>query len=40
MAVKVERLETAPYMPCLKEVKVKTMGNIIQIQAIENCNRH
>ena len=40
MAVKVERLETAPSMPCLKEVKVKTMGNIIQIQAIENCNRH
>ena len=40
MAVKVERLETAPYMPYLKEVKAKTMGNIIQIQAIENCNRH
>lgn len=38
MAVKVERLDKCPAMPFLKEVKVTTMGNIVQIQAIENCN--
>lgn len=36
--VTIERLETAPFMPFLKTVKVKTMGNIVQIQALENRN--
>lgn len=38
MSVKVERLEKSPYMPFLEEVKVTEMGNIIEIQAIENRN--
>lgn len=38
MAVKVERLDKCPPMPFLETVKVTTTGNIIQIQAIENCN--
>ena len=37
-SVKVERLEKSPYMPFLEEVKVTEMGNIIEIQAIENRN--
>ncbi len=38
MAVKVECLDKCPLMPFLKEVKVTTMGNIIQLLAMESCN--
>ena len=38
MAVKIEYLDKYPHMPFLDSIKVTTMGNIVQIQAIENCN--
>lgn len=40
MAIKIERLDNCPPMPYLERIKVTKMGNIIQLQAMEKCNRH